>query len=474
MRGRLGVGVVALAVVSSWFAAVQPVAASGTVGGRTGLGYVVAYADGYVAAWGDVPRPDVSGPVRSAAPIVGIATLPGGQGFALAAADAGVFTFGKARFYGSMAGTRLHRPIVAIAYTPTGRGYYLVAADGGIFTFGDAVFRGSAVSVTLRAPVVGIAMTRTGRGYWLVGADGGVFTFGDAVFRGSAATGALSAPIVGIAATSDARGYWLAGRDAVVYPFGDAPSLAPRFGSHDDSSFSPIVAIAASPTGRGYLLLDQSGGPQVVAGDAPLCPLTGPGRGLDHGLPLGAVAIAIPFDAATVRGLVAGSCAAVSPVFRVTSPWHVDIRFWLVPRPVTSCSVSLYRGPDGPLLARVSGGFRLEVRSAQMAGAPSFRIVAGSFCLAIARPGSGGSQRLPFTATAGDSLPFASASPITIDSATQPQYLGSLPIPLCHIAVLANSDGHRITTKLAQHVRVVVPAGNYFLRSDLWCNTTVK
>jgi hypothetical protein len=65
------------------------------------------------------------------APVVGMASTPGGHGYWLVAADGGVFSFGSARFYGSMgaAPPASTTPIVAMASAPSGGGYWLASTD---------------------------------------------------------------------------------------------------------------------------------------------------------------------------------------------------------------------------------------------------------------------------------------------------------------------------------------------------------
>lgn len=77
-------------------------------------------------------------------------------GYHMVAADGGVFSFG-APFLGSEGGTRLNAPVVGMASTPGGHGYFLVARDGGVFTFGTARFAGSAGNIALNSPIVGAA-----------------------------------------------------------------------------------------------------------------------------------------------------------------------------------------------------------------------------------------------------------------------------------------------------------------------------
>jgi hypothetical protein len=473
---------VALLVVSS-----VPVASASTVSGKTGVGYWLVQRDGTVFAFGDAA--DLRGLTKAPAHgIVGVASKPGGQGFVLAGSDGGVFAFGRASFYGSMGGTRLQRPIVGIAYTTTGRGYFLVASDGGIFAFGDARFHGSLGGRRLNAPIVGIAVTPTGHGYWLVAADGGVFGFGDATYFGSAARLTLRAPIVGIAPTRDGRGYWLAGADGGIFPYGDAAFR----GSAKDVLGGRAVGIAASPRGAGYLVAFDDGN-AVALGDASSCPFSFP---FDSPLPSGLLAgttntilspdfsgvplpgvtvgVAIPFDSATLGTFLAGSCGDVSQPFTATAPWHIDVAVTndLLPYPVGYCQVVVLRANLGgpgelPVLDQIQteGVSRVEIRSTQMAGSTQFRILAQPSCFAVARPGTGGTQTLPFTTTTGgDSLPFSSASPITINAtALQP----------CQVEVFANTDGHFVDGHYGSHAHLVVPAGSYYLRSDPNCAITV-
>ncbi len=465
MRRRWAVSC-AVFLVAGAVAILQPAAAVAGPVGKTGLGYWEAQGSGAAVAFGDAGS--LGGPVRDASGVVGIAAEPGGQGYLLVGADGRVVAFGAAKFYGSMAGARLSRPMVGIALTPSGRGYYLVASDGGVFSFGDVRFRGSTGGMRLNAPIVGMAVTPSGRGYWLVAADGGIFTFGDARFRGSAGGSRLRAPIVGMAATHDGRGYWLADANGAVRAYGTAHLLRSLTGR----VVGPVVAIATSPSGNGYLLASKFGG-VTAFGDAPSCypsyygkiPFRGPGAG-------NTVGIAIPFDAATIGTFLAGSCGGPSPAFHATAPFHVDFT------PTNSrfesyCEVALLRAnintpTQNPVLDQLQGEApgRLEIRSAQMAGNTTFRITGQPFCLAIARPGSGGTQSLPFTTTAGgDTLPFTSASPITID--------GSSPYP-CQVEVFADSDGHFVDGHYGSHAHIVVPAGTYFIQSDLECHISVS
>jgi len=72
-----------------------------------------------------------------------------------------------------MGGRALNAPVVGMASTPGGHGYWLVAADGGVFSFGSARFCGSMGSAPPAGttPVVAMASTKSGGGYWLAGTD---------------------------------------------------------------------------------------------------------------------------------------------------------------------------------------------------------------------------------------------------------------------------------------------------------------
>jgi hypothetical protein len=218
-------------------------------------GYWLAGGDGGVFSFGDAPFAG-SAAGRSSAPVVAIATLPGGRGYWMAAANGGVFAFGDARFSGSAAGVPLNQPVVGMAASPSG-GYWLVAADGAVFAFGDARFHGSAAGLRLSQPVVGMAATPTGGGYWLVAADGGVFTYGDARYFGSAGDIRPASPVVGMAATPAGDGYWLVASDGAVFAFG-AARFSGSTGPLPENQ--PVVGMAASPSGGGYNLVARDGG----------------------------------------------------------------------------------------------------------------------------------------------------------------------------------------------------------------------
>jgi hypothetical protein len=116
----------------------------------------------------------------------------------------------------------------------------------------------------------------------------------------------------------------------------------------------------------------------------------------------------------------------------------------------------------------------MQVRATQMAGSTSFRIAATPNCLALARPGTGGTQSLPFTTwKGGDTLPFSSASPITIDSIGR-RFKNTAIRQICRVQVYRNSDGHLVYERQAPLSHTVLPAGTYFLRTEeLGCPATV-
>jgi hypothetical protein len=213
-----------------------------------GRGYWLAGADGGVFSVGGAEYHGSLAGRALPAPIVGIAATPGGAGYWLVGADGSVYPFGNAGSYGEANHLPLVEPIVGISATADGRGYWLAGADGGVFGYGDAHFHGSATSLPPSDPVVGIAATHEGNGYWLVDATGEVLAYGSAALRGSAGALHLNAPIVGLAATADDLGYWLVGADGGVFSFGDA-----RFeGSSGASPGAPVIGIAAAHGGRGY------------------------------------------------------------------------------------------------------------------------------------------------------------------------------------------------------------------------------
>lgn len=429
--------------------------------GRFGAGYWSTDTAGLVYTVGDAAHFGDLRAVRLRAPISGIAGAPGGQGYWLAARDGGVFTFGSARFRGSAANLPLNAPVVGIAATPTGNGYWLVAADGGVFTYGDAKFYGSAGNLSLRAPVVGIAATPTGHGYWLAASDGGVFTYGDAKFYGSAGGVTVNSPIVGIAAHSSGLGYWLVTRARGVRGYGHAPTLEANF---DGPAAIPAVAIAASPYGDGFAIRHESGGFISAFGTASHC------DGEDLVSPPGpVVGMAVAFDKSAVAGaLAATQCdtplGGVTGAFPVSSPWHIDASG----PGLCEISVSFMDRDGGGIPLRletsvVDRAGRLEMRAVQMNGDKTFQVYARGRCLFVARPGTGGAQTLPFTTkSGGDSLPFSSASPITIAATGK-----------CTVDVYANDDGRRIAGRTGSSFTFQVPAGTYFVSSSLACTVTV-
>ncbi|MHB8296405.1 MAG: 3D domain-containing protein [Acidimicrobiales bacterium] len=211
-------------------------------------------------------------------PVVGMARAHP-RGYWLVTAKGGVYSFGGAAYLGSMAGKAMAAPVVGMAAVPGGGGYWLVGSNGEVFSFGDAAYLGSMAGKAMAAPVVGMAAVPGGGGYWLVGSNGEVFSFGDARFFGSMSGKPLDKPIVGITPTSGGGGYWLAASDGGVFSFGDAPFA----GSVTDATsgpFIPVVAIAGAARGAGYRVataLDPPPPPApapkpATTGDAPATP----------------------------------------------------------------------------------------------------------------------------------------------------------------------------------------------------------
>ncbi len=221
-----------------------------------GTGFWLASADGGVYTIGGAPYYGSMGGTQLTGPVVGIAATPAGGGYWLVGIDGGIFTFGNAAFYGSMGGEHLNQPIVGMAATPTGGGYWEVAADGGIFTFGNAAFYGSMGGEHLNQPIVGMAATPTGGGYWEVAADGGIFTFGNATFDGSLGGRTLQSGISAMAATPRGNGYWLLEWNGAVFNFGTASTWGEPTGS---PAAAPFRAIVPTATGGGYWLLEPDG-----------------------------------------------------------------------------------------------------------------------------------------------------------------------------------------------------------------------
>ncbi len=221
-----------------------------------GTGYWLADAQGGVSAHGSaVGYGSLSGHPLNA-PIAHIVATPDGRGYWLVAADGGTFTFGDARFYGSMGGQHLNAPVVDLAPTPDGHGYWLVASDGGIFAFGDARFHGSMGGRHLNAPMVGMAADPVTGGYWEVATDGGIFAFG-APFDGSTGGLRLNRPINGMAATADGGGYWFVASDGGIFAEGDAAFDGSTGGTPLDA---PVVGMAADRATGGYWLVAADGG----------------------------------------------------------------------------------------------------------------------------------------------------------------------------------------------------------------------
>jgi hypothetical protein len=172
---------------------------------------------------------------KPSAPIVAMASMPGGGGYWLVASNGVVYPFGGAVSYGPQSKLHLVKPIVGIAATADGKGYWLAASDGGIFNYGDAAFHGSTGSLHLKSPIVGIAAAPGGTGYWLVAGDGGVFGFGHATFFGSGAS--LSPkPVKAIVPTSDGDGYWIVSANGTAAGFGDAGAQ----GSHSSAKTTVV------------------------------------------------------------------------------------------------------------------------------------------------------------------------------------------------------------------------------------------
>src|SRR5664280_475291 len=184
------------------------------------------------------------------APIVDVASTPGGHGYWEGASDGGVFAFGDAGFYGSTGTLHLDQSIVGMTSTPDGRGYWEVGSDGGIFAFGDAGFYGSASGLSPGSPIVGMASTPDGQGYWVAASNGAVFAFGDAGFAGRAPSGQ---PVIGISASG--TGYRLAASDGAVYAFGGAGFYGSTGGLPLNK---PVIGMSAIEDG--YVTVASDGG----------------------------------------------------------------------------------------------------------------------------------------------------------------------------------------------------------------------
>src|SRR5664279_1791888 len=116
--------------------------------------------------------------------MVGVATSAAAAAWALTALTAPVGAAPAALPTGD--GVVLNAPIVDVASTPGGHGYWVVASDGGVFAFGDAGFHRSASGLSPGSQIVGVASTPDGGGYWEAASNGAVFAFGDAGFAGRA------------------------------------------------------------------------------------------------------------------------------------------------------------------------------------------------------------------------------------------------------------------------------------------------
>jgi SpoIID/LytB domain protein len=237
-------------LISNWFAFTN------VGGGGGGLkGYWLATSAGSVARFGAAAAYGSVGG-EPAAPVVAMATAPGGSGYWLTDSNGDVYTFGKASFHGDLKGHKLNSPIVGMAATADGGGYWLVASDGGVFAFGDAKFWGSAGGIHLTKPIVGMAATADGGGYWLVASDGGVFSYGHAHFWGSTGGIHLNKPIVALAAAPSGDGYWFVASDGGVFAFGKARFWGSLGGSPPSA---PVVALLATPDGGGYDIVTATG-----------------------------------------------------------------------------------------------------------------------------------------------------------------------------------------------------------------------
>jgi hypothetical protein len=222
-----------------------------------GTGYWLVNFQGALSSHGAVKSYGSNAGVPLSAPIVQIVPTPDGNGYWEVARDGGIFTFGDAGYYGSMGGQHLNAPIVGLAATADGKGYWEVAVDGGIFAFGDAPLYGSMAGKPLATGIVGMASDPAAGGYWEVARDGGVFAFGSAQFHGSMGGKHLNAPVVGLAPSSSGNGYWLASADGGVFAFGDAQFHGSMAGKRLGA---PISAITADPATGGYWEMSFDGG----------------------------------------------------------------------------------------------------------------------------------------------------------------------------------------------------------------------
>ncbi|HEY6426944.1 MAG TPA: hypothetical protein VIX84_06905 [Acidimicrobiales bacterium] len=225
-------------------------------------GYRFVASDGGIFNYGaGAPFLGSMGGTKLNAPIVGMATMPGGDGYYLVASDGGIFNFGSAQFYGSAGNIHLNKPVVGMAVTADGGGYWLVASDGGIFSYGDAQFYGSTGAITLNKPIVGMAAIPNGLGYYLVASDGGIFTFptsGGPPFLGSTGAITLNKPVVGMAVTSAGQ-YYLVATDGGIFSFPTGPSGPPFLGSTGAIKLNkPVVGMTLSQ--GGYYLGASDGG----------------------------------------------------------------------------------------------------------------------------------------------------------------------------------------------------------------------
>jgi hypothetical protein len=235
------------------FALVNTTRTTASVTGPTGT-YWLATSTGQVLRSGGATN--YGGVTKKlSAPIVAMASVPGGRGYWLVASNGLVYPFGSAVSYGPKSKLHLSKPIVGIAATANGKGYWLVASNGQVFAYGDAVNYGDPAKLHLSKPIVGIAATADGKGYWLASSDGGIFNYGDAAFHGSTGSLRLKSPIVAIAAAPGGTGYWLVAANGEVFAFGHAT----LFGSGTRLSPKPVKAIVPTSDGDGYWIVSANG-----------------------------------------------------------------------------------------------------------------------------------------------------------------------------------------------------------------------
>jgi hypothetical protein len=186
----------------------SPIAA--IAGTPAGDGYWLGAQNGKVYHFGNAPDlPAVMLP--SGAHITGMASTTDGKGLWLTDQLGDIYAEGDATYMGGANTVHPNAPIVGIASLEGGQGYVQVGSDGGVFSYGVGFFGSvpgtlAASHQRLNAPIVGIALTHSGKGYWEAGADGGVFNYGDAPFLGSMGGVRLNGPVVGIQHLGTAEG----------------------------------------------------------------------------------------------------------------------------------------------------------------------------------------------------------------------------------------------------------------------------